>query len=86
MSPTLVLAIIVVDGFMADLKQPFTLTSVTDGNHMPGSRHYDGLAFDFRIFDLRGIVLEVLCQRIYKALAGQFDVVLEKDHIHVELK
>ena len=62
----------------------FTITSVRDGVHMPGSFHYSGLAFDIRIFDLRGVLAHVVADRLREALGSLFTVVLEQDHIHVE--
>ena len=52
-----------------------TVTAGTDGKHMAGSKHYDGLAADLR-FPLR--------DEIKAALGPGWDVVWEKDHIHVE--
>ena len=54
------------------------ITSIRDGNHMAGSLHYDGLAWDERD-DVRFQLIE-----IREALGPGFDVVPEKDHIHCE--
>jgi len=60
------------------------LTSASEGKHGENSLHYSGKAFDFRT---RGLTTEqqedwaTLC-RI--RLDAEFDVVLEKDHLHVE--
>lgn len=51
------------------------VTSGMDGKHMPGSLHYQGLAADIR-FPLR--------DEIKAALGPDWDVVWEKDHVHVE--
>ena len=54
------------------------ITSIRDGNHMAGSLHYDGLAFDMSddpTFQL---------QEIRNALGIGFDIVSEIDHIHCE--
>lgn len=63
------------------------VTSVTDGKHMKGSKHYQGLAFDVRINDKSKDEIHLF----YNALATDInlmrngcDVVLEKDHIHIE--
>ena len=54
------------------------ITSLRDGNHMAGSLHYDGLAFDmrdnpkFQIHEIRA------------GLGFGWDVVPEIDHIHCE--
>lgn len=69
------------------LKLP-VITSIEDGQHMAGSKHYQGLAFDIRlndvIFDHERLRAEV------QLLCGlAFDVVHENhgqpdDHLHVE--
>lgn len=52
------------------------VTSGMDGKHMTGSLHYKGLAADLR-FPLR--------DEIKATLGPDWDVVWEKDHLHVEL-
>lgn len=59
-----------------------TITSITDGDHMAGSLHNTGDAFDLRLPVKRMGVNLVSALR--EALGGDFDVVLEADHIHVE--
>jgi hypothetical protein len=64
------------------LRGDLVVTSVIDGTHMEGSLHYKGLAFDVRLLpgwiDGGSVAL--------RAVLGPlgFDVVLEKDHCHVE--
>ena len=68
----------------------FTITSICDGNHMAGSKHYEGKAFDFRTWiDNAGNQLPQLDkQHLKKALQDElgddYDVVIESTHIHVE--
>ena len=54
------------------------ITSLRDGNHSPGSLHYDGLAFDMHYPH------SVTVQHIKAVLGPGWDVVLEPDHIHCE--
>jgi len=58
------------------------VTSAKDGKHKTGSKHYDGEALDFRIwhFDDASRAAEKLQTRLGK----DYDVVLEKTHIHAE--
>jgi len=60
------------------------ITSGTEGRHSRGSRHYVGLAFDLRMRRLTKEQKKILHGMIKEALTNQFDVVLEKTHIHVE--
>lgn len=55
-------------------------TSGHDGQHMKGSMHDLGRALDIRVWDL----LNVVRDRIRAQLPPWYDVVIEKDHIHVE--
>jgi len=58
------------------------VTSLAESRHGKGSRHYSGLAVDLRIWDLKSPA--VACKEIAGRLGLEFDVVLEKDHIHIE--
>jgi hypothetical protein len=63
------------------------LTSGTEGKHKVGSLHLKGLATDWRIRHVRVDLIPILVERIKKNLGGKqsrYDVVLEKDHLHVE--
>jgi hypothetical protein len=56
------------------------VTSTYEGTHSPGSLHYVNRAIDLRLMPNSALV----CDKIRKALGTAYDVVLEKDHIHVE--
>lgn len=70
------------------------LTSGNDGKHKEGSKHYTGNAIDLRTRHLGlNTGLHAYTARMYPtdiarelrlALAENYDVVLESDHIHVE--
>jgi len=66
------------------------ITSVMDGRHMKGSKHYDGNAFDLRTWaDEFGTQLSrsekaYLAHRLQEVLGCDWDVVIESDHIHCE--
>ena len=59
------------------------ITSVCDGEHKT-IVHSLGFATDFRIRNVRIGWHEKLRQRIADCLGDEFDVVLEKTHIHCE--
>lgn len=50
-----------------------------------GTKHPWGFALDFRTRDLPSHLLPDLAQLLRRTLGPAFDVVLESDHIHVEL-
>jgi hypothetical protein len=64
---------------------PFVVTSGRDGQHMSGSLHYSGNAMDLRRHDLdaKGVTGQAV-NMLRSQLGGDYDVVLESDHIHVE--
>ena len=53
------------------------VTSIREGNHMPGSLHYIGLAFDFRKGPFRKADIEAV-------LSPPWQVIEEADHWHCE--
>lgn len=61
-----------------------TITSITDGKHKTGSKHYIGQAIDCRTHYFDKQTKHELKRDIANALGAEFDVVLEKTHIHVE--
>lgn len=60
------------------------VTAVTDGVHKPGSLHYRGYAADLRTRDVPSWQLPHLLDAIQRELGLAWDVVQEKDHLHVE--
>ena len=57
-----------------------TCTSGNDGKHGPRSLHAADRALDLRFWDL----LDVYAQKLRDCLPEYYDVVVEKDHFHVE--
>lgn len=57
------------------------ITSTYEGNHSPSSLHYSNDAIDIRIIPGK---TQQLIQEIKETLGTDFDVVLERDHIHIE--
>lgn len=60
------------------------ITSGLEGAHSKGSRHYVGLALDFRTRHLREGYEKHIAKEITNALNDEYDVVLEATHLHVE--
>ena len=65
-------------------KEGVTITSGLDGEHSAGSMHYYGLAVDSRVFYFDDWTRKRLVEDLTVELCDSYDVILEKDHIHVE--
>lgn len=69
-------------------EKKLTVTSIVDGVHSTNSLHYSGLAVDLRTNDLPGGPLgdkaKLATARLQDELGNEYQVILEKDHIHVE--
>lgn len=91
-------ALLVVHRVLSNFRFPqVVVTSTREGQHMVGSLHYSGLAFDVRcnhgILDTVGASAPQVVNAVRNALAaygasvglaGRFDVVYEGTHLHVE--
>lgn len=86
-------ASIIVEGILNSDGYECVITSGTDGKHghglsapgkADGTLHDDGLALDFRNRTIPVPEREPIRKDIAKALGPDYDVVLEKDHFHVE--
>jgi len=82
-------AIGVVNALMQEFFQKsLVVTSMKDGRHKVGSKHYDGLAFDMRTTHgnlLAPHEIAYLYHELRKRLdLLGFDTVIENDHLHIE--
>lgn len=66
------------------LKGDVTITSGSDGAHSSNSKHYTNEALDFRTRELTATDIVKLAQETKKRLGKEYDVVIERDHIHIE--
>jgi len=60
------------------------VTCGLDGEHMEGSLHDKGLALDFRTRKIRIKIIEAIAAEVKTKLGDAYDVMIEKDHLHVE--
>lgn len=81
---TIELMLILNTFFVRQLSKAFVVTSCTDGKHMKGSRHYSGYAIDIRTRHLSHKDIEILFSWFTMWHDDKYDMVVEKDHIHVE--
>lgn len=84
MKPQLVPALITCQAFFINLGKELVITSISDGKHKEGSKHYTGEAFDIRTFHLAPYELQDCLKYLRSRLDNQYDIVLEVDHIHIE--
>lgn len=69
---------------------PVVITSLRDGVHSPGSKHYLGKAVDWRIHTVPVSLRGLLIRELQKALPFPFQILHEKigtadEHCHAEL-
>lgn len=84
--PEIVLAVIMAQAIYARHGAGLVITSALDGKHSRGSLHYSGNAIDLRTRHVSRDDAETIADELRAALGAQYDVVLEKDHIHVEFQ
>ena len=60
------------------------VTSLMEGKHMKGSKHYIGNAVDFRTRTLNNAQKRIAKKLLAEGLGRDYDVVLEATHFHVE--
>jgi hypothetical protein len=74
-------ALNIIDAVNKELEhEEAVVTSTYEGDHSPSSLHYAHLAVDIRL----GMNKQQTVKALRRALGRKFDVVLEKDHIHIE--
>ena len=82
--PELVIGLMVAQEVFLEHGSALTVTSIIDGAHTRGSIHYSGNAADLRIWELKDP--NETANALNQALGGDFDVIVEKDHIHLEFQ
>ncbi len=82
--PEILLAIMVAKDAYKEAGTELVITSLVDGKHSETSLHYTGCAVDIRTRNLPQNFRDYTQIRIRDALTRDYDVVLEKDHIHIE--
>lgn len=65
----------------ADHSSDLIITSTYEGNHSPSSLHYSNDAIDIRIIPEK---TQQVVREIKEALGPDFDVIIERNHVHIE--
>ncbi len=84
LKPEALLAIIISHEVYSSFGYDLTVTSITDGVHSRQSIHEFGYAIDIRTRNIVKPDHEKIVAKLKTALGPLYDVVLEKDHIHIE--
>lgn len=86
LTPQILLAAFIADELWKELHnaENSVLTENSGGEHKKGSLHYSGNAIDLRIWGWTKVQATAARNELAQRLGAEFDVILEKDHIHVE--
>jgi hypothetical protein len=84
--PELLIAVMAAERVYNEAGHDLTLTACIDGRHMAGSLHYSGQAVDVRTNDVPIAEVPKLVARIKACVGGEFDVLFESNHIHIEFQ
>lgn len=87
--PQMLLALRVMEDLFNQYGLPTVITSGNDGQHMDGSKHYEGAALDFRSHHAPNLAKGIAQAAKSKLQILGFDVIFESpnlpnEHIHVE--
>lgn len=86
MRPEILIAAIIANEVYAVYGHNLVITSIADGKHSKESYHYKGLAIDLRTHYFKDKAeIEAVAKDIRERLGPLYDVVIEDDHIHIEL-
>jgi hypothetical protein len=81
----LLLALIVANDVYKEHEQNLVITSLNDGVHSLTSLHYSGCGADLRTRYFNGPKeVRRVFNKLENRLTKDYDIVIEKDHIHIE--
>ena len=85
LQPQMVLGLVIAEGVYKTYGVELVITSGSEGKHGVASLHYVGLAVDIRRRDFTTVaVVEEVALKLRRNLGKEFDVVVERTHIHIE--
>lgn len=84
MQPEIMLAICITKDVYLKHGRELVITSIMDGKHKEGSKHYIGQAFDTRTRYFSNDDRDKVASEIAEALGDDYDVVIESTHLHIE--
>ena len=84
LSAEILLALMIAKDVYVKFGYDMVVTSLADGKHGKNSLHYTGHAADLRTRHMRVDDKEVVADEIRKNAGDDYDIVVEKTHIHME--
>lgn len=84
MKPESLLIVMIAKDVCREMGKECVITSITDGKHSANSLHYEGLAVDLRTRHMIDSEQKEFKDQMAARLGGNYDVVLERTHVHVE--
>jgi len=85
--PQVVLGIMISADVYAKHNIDMWVTSVADGSHGKYSRHYQGMAWDMRVWNIPSdAIRHQIFDELKQALGESFMLLDEKDHFHASFK
>lgn len=81
--PEMCVALMAAESAYLRFDEELIVTSALEGVHMAASLHYVGAAVDLRLPAKRR---QQIARNIRERLGGDYDVVLERSHIHIEFQ
>lgn len=86
----LIIALIHAENIYSKYGYECVVTSLNDGKHMQGSKHYEDMAVDFRTKNIsEPSHKELIKKEITEALGKNYDIIFEdrggvNEHLHIE--
>ena len=80
----IIAVILVLSEISFDMEKDIWITSGSEGKHSAKSLHYKDLALDIRTRDFNKAEVYRVKNMLEKELGEEYDVVIEKTHIHIE--
>jgi hypothetical protein len=82
----LLFGLFVADYVWKTYDKELVITSLNDGKHSKLSSHYSGNAADLRINYFKPTDKFLIGKTLQRKLGIDYDVIIEKDHIHLQYK
>jgi len=86
LKPEMLLGIFIAKSIYDKWDKELVITEITGGKHSFASLHYSGNAVDIRTNYFTDLEKDLVAKDLKEALSENYDVVVEKTHIHIEFQ